>query len=54
MGREHDDHLLPHHPPLRVIDIMDLVEDHPLNVANDIGALCRRGKGGFGEGGQEP
>lgn len=39
---QHNDHFLPHYTPLEVVDVVHLVEDDPLYVANEIGALRRR------------
>ena len=34
-------HLLPHDAPLGVVDVVHLVEDDPLDVADDVGALVQ-------------
>ena len=39
--RKHDDHFLPHHPPLGIVDVMNLVENDPLNVPDHVGAAVQ-------------
>ena len=38
---KHDDHLLPHHPALGVVDVVYLVEHHPLHVPDEIRAAVQ-------------
>lgn len=39
MRRKHDDDLLPHHTTLGIVDVVNLVENDILHIANDIRAL---------------
>ena len=39
-------HLLPDHPPVRVVDVVHLVKDDPLHITDHICTLQVRGGGG--------
>ena len=42
VAREHDDDLLPHHAALLVVEVVHLVKDDPLHVADQVRALVPR------------
>ena len=39
--REHNDHFLPHHPSLRIVHVVHLVEDDPLYVSDGVAAAIQ-------------
>mmetsp|Transcript_150019 Transcript_150019/g.482134 ORF Transcript_150019/g.482134 Transcript_150019/m.482134 type:complete len:328 (+) Transcript_150019:2680-3663(+) len=43
LGRQQDDDLLPHHAAICVVDVVDLVEDHPLHAVEALVAPIEHG-----------
>lgn len=45
---QHDDDFLPNHTALGIIHIVNLVENHKLDIANQVGSLVKHASQDFG------